>query len=139
MTARSPRSLMERRITHIVSVCTDAIPAELPQSGMSHLRIAVEDVDYEDLLIRLPSACRFIEHAIENGGNVLVHCVQGISRSAAVVAAYCKLKFLIKVNLPINIIYFSSDVETPHKRHKGPGYDQNKYVIYLFSFLLLRN
>jgi dual specificity phosphatase 12 len=52
------------------------------------MRISVEDIDYEDLLIHLPSACQFIHGALEEGGNVLVHCVQGISRSAAVVAAY---------------------------------------------------
>lgn len=54
------------------------------------MRISVEDVDYADLLIHLPSACQFIDQALRNGGNVLVHCVQGISRSATVIAAYCK-------------------------------------------------
>ncbi|KAF9006557.1 protein-tyrosine phosphatase-like protein [Cyathus striatus] len=86
--ARSTRSLQERRITHILSVCTDAIPAELPESGITHMRIPVEDVDYADLLIHLPAACHFIDTALRQGGVVLVHCVQGISRSAAVVAAY---------------------------------------------------
>ncbi|KAG6821552.1 hypothetical protein H0H93_000061 [Arthromyces matolae] len=86
--ARSSRSLSERNITHILSVCNDHIPAELPESGVRHMRIPVEDVDYEDLLIHLPSACRFIEEALRSGGNVLVHCVQGISRSATVIAAY---------------------------------------------------
>lgn len=88
LAARSSRSLTERRITHILSVCSDPIPAELPESGVCHMRIPVEDVDYADLLIYLPSACRFIDHALRVGGNVLVHCVQGICRSAAVVAAY---------------------------------------------------
>ncbi|KIK67937.1 hypothetical protein GYMLUDRAFT_256744 [Collybiopsis luxurians FD-317 M1] len=86
--ARSTRSLAERRITHILSVCTDPIPAELPASGIRHMRIPVEDVDYADLLIYLPSAVFFIEDALRNGGVVLVHCVEGLSRSAAVVAAY---------------------------------------------------
>ncbi|KAK1233303.1 hypothetical protein PQX77_003529, partial [Marasmius sp. AFHP31] len=86
--ARSTRTLTERRVTHIVSVCSDPIPAELPQSGIRHLRIPVEDVDYADLLIHLPSAVRFIHDALRSGGVVLVHCVQGISRSAAIVAAY---------------------------------------------------
>jgi dual specificity phosphatase 12 len=90
MAARSSRSLAERRITHIISVCPDAIPAELPESGICHMRIPVEDVDYADLLIHLPSACRFIDQALRGGGVILVHCVQGISRSAAVVAAYCE-------------------------------------------------
>lgn len=90
MAARSTRSLAENKITHILSVCTDPIPAEVPEAGIRHKRIAVEDVDYADLLIHLPAACDFIEQALNSGGVVLVHCVQGLSRSATVVAAYCK-------------------------------------------------
>ncbi|TFL00541.1 protein-tyrosine phosphatase-like protein [Pterulicium gracile] len=88
MAARSTRTLAERRITHIISCCRDPIPGELPESGITHMRIPVEDVDYADLLIYLPRACAFIEEALQYGGRVLVHCVQGLSRSAAVVAAY---------------------------------------------------
>lgn len=90
LSARSSRSLTERRISHILSVCPDPIPAELPESGLTHMRISVEDVDYADLLLYLPAACRFIDQAIRNGGTVLVHDVQGLSRSATVVAAYCE-------------------------------------------------
>ena len=57
---------------------------------MTHIRIPVEDVDYADLLIYLPIAVRFIDRALREHGVVLVHCVQGLSRSATVVAAYCE-------------------------------------------------
>ena len=40
------------------------------------------------MLIHLPGACRFIHDAINSGGVVLVHCVQGVSRSASVVCAH---------------------------------------------------
>ena len=73
-------------ITHIVSVCP-----EYPSTGPHHLVIAVDDSEYENLLIHLPQACQFMQAALENdGGKVLVHCVMGISRSATVVAAYCE-------------------------------------------------
>ncbi|PCH41473.1 phosphotyrosine protein [Wolfiporia cocos MD-104 SS10] len=86
--AKSSRTLTERRITHIVSLGTEPIPADNPASGYRHLRIPVEDVDYADLLIHLPAACRFISDALANNGVVLVHCVQGLSRSATVIAAF---------------------------------------------------
>jgi dual specificity phosphatase 12 len=86
--ARSSRSLTERHISHIISVGNDPIPAELPESGITFLRIPVEDEDTADLLIHFPAACQFIDHALQARGTVLVHCLQGLSRSAAVVAAY---------------------------------------------------
>jgi len=89
--ARSTRTLLERRITHILSVCNEAIPAEVPQSGICHKRIDIEDVEYADLLIHLPIACQFIHQALTSGGIILVHSVSGISRSAAVIVAYRKL------------------------------------------------
>jgi dual specificity phosphatase 12 len=88
--AKSPRILSERRVTHIVSVGCEPIPADNPASGIQQLRIPVEDVDYADLLIHLPKAVKFIHDALNNNGVCLVHCVQGLSRSATVVAAYCE-------------------------------------------------
>jgi dual specificity phosphatase 12 len=89
--AKSTRYLTEHHINYIVSVCTEPIPAEWPQSGVNHLRIPIEDLDYADLLIWLPVAIRFIYQALSGGGVVLVHSVEGLSRAPAVVAAYRKL------------------------------------------------
>ncbi|KAJ7599520.1 protein-tyrosine phosphatase-like protein [Mycena floridula] len=86
--ARSSRNLFEHRISHIISVCRDPIPAEMPQSGIYHMRIPIEDVDYADLLIHLPLAMQFIDRALRDGGNVLVHCGEGLGRGPAVITAY---------------------------------------------------
>jgi dual specificity phosphatase 12 len=125
MAARSTRSMAENRITHIISVCADPVFAEVPASGISHMRIPVEDVDYADLLIHLPSACQFIDQAIRSGGVVFVHCVQGISRSPTVVAAYCRpLIFGKKKKKTDKLHPKHSDVVTTNSHRTSIGYSQ---------------
>lgn len=74
-------------ITHVLSVCPD-YPAD--PEDRHHLCIPVQDSEFENLLVHLPIACSFIQHALDAGGKILVHCVMGISRSATVICAYCK-------------------------------------------------
>lgn len=71
-------------ITHILSVCAEHTFEPKPD----WLSVVVQDSEYEDILIHFPQTCAFIQAALENGGRVLVHCMMGISRSAAVVSAY---------------------------------------------------
>jgi hypothetical protein len=64
------------------------IAAEL---GIEHLHIAIEDNPYEDLIMCLEGLNGWIENALNSGAGkhvVLVHCLQGQSRSGAVVVAY---------------------------------------------------
>ncbi|KAF8914162.1 protein-tyrosine phosphatase-like protein [Gymnopilus junonius] len=129
MAAKSTRSLTENRITHILSVCSDPIPAEAPEAGIVHKRIAVEDVDYADLLIHLPSACQFIDQALRSGGVVLVHCVQGISRSAAVVAAYLMWSRRIPVAQALDIVRSARDHIWPN-----PGFHEQLVLFELCQY-----
>ncbi|KAF8581263.1 phosphatases II [Ramaria rubella] len=70
-------------ITHVLSVCPECT-WDVP----THRAIHVNDTPDENLLIRLPEACQFIQRAIDSGGKIYVHCMMGVSRSVTVVCAY---------------------------------------------------
>ena len=73
-------------ITHILSVCPENPSTNA--DAQNHLCIPVQDSELDDLLIHLPNACQFIQSALDTHGVVLVHCLMGVSRSAAVACAY---------------------------------------------------
>ncbi|KAI9566272.1 protein-tyrosine phosphatase-like protein [Boletus coccyginus] len=80
--------LITHHITHVVQVI-DAPWAQISEAdGFRCLRIDIHDKPTADLKPHLEGACQYIASALASGGNVLVHCQQGISRSPAIVIAY---------------------------------------------------
>ncbi|KAG7093972.1 hypothetical protein E1B28_007602 [Marasmius oreades] len=89
-TAQDSSQLSRLGITHVISVLEFdvQIPEFIHEGNRMHIRIA--DRPDSDILIHLEKTTEFIRMAIkENKDNcVLVHCFQGVSRSATVVCAY---------------------------------------------------
>ena len=56
--------------------------------GISQIHISVGDVPNASLIENFSKTSTFIHQALENDERVIVHCEMGISRSAAIVAAY---------------------------------------------------
>lgn len=83
------------------------------------MRVDVPDVNYADLLIHLPEACDFIDEALgaNDTNKVLVHCVQGLSRSPTVVAAYCESPVRNKLSIVLN--YIRSNEETADRSNRS--------------------
>jgi len=89
-------SLRHHGITHILNATT-SLPnvygngLEPPDLGPAFVyrRVPLEDNNKEDLLAHLDGAVDFIADALSKPGNgVLVHCQQGVSRSASIVLGY---------------------------------------------------
>ncbi|KAI0718820.1 protein-tyrosine phosphatase-like protein [Fomitopsis betulina] len=88
-TARDGEQLKDLGITHILSVMEE--DPKVPQDmELRTLHIPIRDEVGADLLMHLEETTEWIKAALaENDTNkVLVHCLVGMSRSAAVVCAY---------------------------------------------------
>ncbi|KAL4244806.1 Protein-tyrosine phosphatase-like protein [Abortiporus biennis] len=86
--AENPSTLRALGITHVVSAMPGhvALPPELLLKPM---QIPLQDNPFAELAEYLPRTTAFITDALRDPhARVLVHCVQGVSRSTSIAAAY---------------------------------------------------
>ena len=87
MAAQSFRSLAEHNVTFVVDATGRRSFSWDLGNARQTLVVDVEDENHVDLLAHFHRTSDFIRDAL-GGGNVLVHCMAGRSRSASIVAAY---------------------------------------------------
>ncbi|TRY78194.1 hypothetical protein TCAL_06766 [Tigriopus californicus] len=77
------------KLTHIVTAELIPLPHSVSSTfpHLAILHVAFPDVPEADLLTHLEQTTHFIREGVEYGA-VLVHCYHGVSRSAAIVAAF---------------------------------------------------
>jgi len=80
--------LHEHGITHLVQVLEVPWIPQADDDGFTYHRIDIEDRSSAALKPHLDAACNYIRASLARGDNVLVHCQQGVSRSASIVIAY---------------------------------------------------
>lgn len=78
--------LHENGITHIITIIPGVGP--MYPNEFTYFIIDIVDRPYSDIEIYFDDTNDFIENAINNNGNVLIHCKKGISRSATIAIAY---------------------------------------------------
>ncbi|KZT67139.1 phosphatases II [Daedalea quercina L-15889] len=85
-TATSAAVIRDLGITHVVSVLKHDCPRY--SQDLKHICIPIDDSRSAGLLGHLDAITEWIQHALERGGQVMVHCVWGMSRSASVAIAF---------------------------------------------------
>ncbi|KAM6319423.1 dual specificity protein phosphatase 15 [Podargus strigoides] len=83
--AKDLEQLSRNKITHIVSIHES--PQPLLQD-ITYLRIPLPDTPEANIKRHFKECISFIHQCRLHGGNCLVHCLAGISRSTTVVVAY---------------------------------------------------
>lgn len=84
--AHHVEELKKRGITHIVTCVVGVVPAYPEQ--FTYLHIPLLDSTQQNISEHFEKTTTFIGNALADGGKVLVHCIQGVSRSATITAAY---------------------------------------------------
>ena len=85
--ARNRATLDEHGITHVIN-CVGFLIPDYFAPDLVYKTLWLQDTPNEDITCVLYDCFDFIGAALEGGGRVLVHCSQGVSRSASVVISY---------------------------------------------------
>jgi len=83
--------IVTNKVTHIINCAASLIPNHWEQLGVSYLTFFWNDCDKTEILDHNDSSneliFQFIENAINIGGSILVHSVEGKGRCMIVTAA----------------------------------------------------
>lgn len=87
VSALSSANMRAFKISLIVNA-TKEVPNLKSLGEIQRMKLWIDDVCDEDLYPHLDIVSDQIHAVIQDGGNVLVHCVAGVSRSASICLAY---------------------------------------------------
>ncbi|BDA50988.1 Protein-tyrosine-phosphatase MKP1 [Coccomyxa sp. Obi] len=89
--ARNRETLRAAGVTHVINCVGFLYPAYF-KDELTYLVLYLQDTPAEDITSVLYDVFDFIEAARSSGGHVLLHCSQGVSRSATLAIAYLMWK-----------------------------------------------
>ena len=84
--ATNLKQLEKNKISHIIC-CAATVKSFFPDK-FKYLNLDILDSDKADIKQHFAKSNEFIDEAIKNNGNVLVHCHAGMSRSSTILIAY---------------------------------------------------
>ncbi|PNW79482.1 hypothetical protein CHLRE_09g416950v5 [Chlamydomonas reinhardtii] len=85
--AKNRETLRQAGVTHVLN-CVGFICKEYFKEELTYKTLYLQDTPAEDISCVLYDSLNYIDAALQSGGRVLVHCSQGVSRSATLVIAY---------------------------------------------------
>uniref|UniRef100_F1L2R9 protein-tyrosine-phosphatase n=1 Tax=Ascaris suum TaxID=6253 RepID=F1L2R9_ASCSU len=113
---RGQVELKKLQITHILTVSAMGVPERAQIAGVEYKFLFVMDSITQNILANnlLNDGLKFIEDAINDGGNVLVHCEVGMSRSIVFVMAYLMRRYQWSVEKALLMVRTARPIAHPN-------------------------
>jgi protein tyrosine phosphatase len=90
--------LEEKSIKFVLSILDEPDIPTIPLDTIKHKVIIAEDNKTQNLIQYFDEAHESIDNNLRDGNNVLVHCAEGVSRSATIIISYLMKKHNKTVN-----------------------------------------
>ena len=110
--ASNLKQLQNFKITHILC-CATGIKKFFPDK-FKYLHLELFDTEKEDIKKHFEEANKFIDEAIKNNENVLVHCHAGISRSSTILMAYIMKSQKMSLDKTLELLKSKRDKVNPN-------------------------
>lgn len=92
--AENPSALASLGITHVLSAMRGYVALPQLLGPIHRVQYPLDDLPFSELAAHLPHTTAFLRAALmDPNARVLVHCMEGVSRSTSVVAAYLIAEF----------------------------------------------
>jgi len=110
--AHNVDELKKRNITHVVNAVLGVVPPFPEQFKYLHVKLL--DCPGENVMAHFENTSKFIEDALAGGGKVFIHCLQGVSRSATIAAAFAIYSQQISTEDAIKLLRKTRNVVSPN-------------------------
>ncbi|GAB6032691.1 hypothetical protein CHUAL_011567 [Chamberlinius hualienensis] len=124
--SKDPEQLTENNITHILAIHDNAKKLHLDKE---YLCISAADSPGQNLTQFFTTCNDFIHMARLNGGNVLIHCLAGVSRSVTVAVAYVMSVTNLSWREALNAVRGARDVANPNFGFQRQLHDYEKHKL----------
>jgi protein-tyrosine phosphatase len=122
--AKNKEIVYDHKITHIINSAADVCQNHFEDDSnndsnpieykISYLSFNLKDHAMENIECLFYEIIQFIENARVNNGRVLVHCIQGISRSVTLVLAYLMFSQKLNYDEAFKIVSSKRSIASPN-------------------------
>ena len=111
--AKNKELLIQNKITHVINCAADFCE-NVYSKELKYLAFYLKDHVMENIECVFYESIEFIENVKKSNGRVLVHCIQGMSRSVSIVIAYLIYKEKMTYDKAFDFVQKRREISSPN-------------------------